>query len=184
MDNGASSYRRFLDGDDNGLAELIRIYNGGLTLYLNSFVGNLSIADELSEDTFVKIGVKRPRYSGKSSFKTWLYAIGRNIAIDYMRKNPKQETISMGNCVGLADEKTIEKEYLKEEQFIILYKAMGNLKAEYRQVLWLIYFEEMTAKEAAKVMKKSLHNVEVLVGRARQSLKSELKKEGYHDENL
>ena len=82
MDNGASSYRRFLDGDDTGLAEIIRSYNDGLTLYLNSLVNNLSVADELSEDTFVKIGVKRPHFSGKSSFKTWLYAIGRNIAID------------------------------------------------------------------------------------------------------
>lgn len=57
MDNGASSYRRFLDGDDNGLVEIIRSYNDGLTLYLNSFVHNLSVADELSEDVFVKIGV-------------------------------------------------------------------------------------------------------------------------------
>jgi DNA-directed RNA polymerase specialized sigma24 family protein len=93
MDNGASSYRRFLDGDDEGLAEIIKIYNAGLTLYLNSFVNNLSVADELSEDTFVKIGVKKPHFSGKSSFKTWLFAIGRNIAVDYIRKTSNTTTI-------------------------------------------------------------------------------------------
>lgn len=86
MEDGASSYRRFLDGDDSGFVEIVRVYNDGLILYLNSFVGNISVADELSEDVFVKLGVKRPRYTGKSSFKTWLYAIGRNAAIDYIRK--------------------------------------------------------------------------------------------------
>ena len=184
MDNGASSYRRFLDGDDNGLAEIIRTYNDGLTLYINSFVGNLSAADALSEDTFVKIGVKRPHYSGRASFKTWLYAIGRNMAMDHLRKNPKQETIPAEECAEVTDGETMETAYLKKEQRIILYRAMAKLKADYRQVLWLIYFEEMTAAEAAKVMKKSPHGVEVLVSRARQSLKAELDREGYHDENL
>lgn len=184
MDNGASSYHRFLNGDDNGLAEIIKSYNDGLTLFLNSFVNNLSVADELSEDTFVKIGLKKPRFSGNSSFKTWLYAIGRNVAIDFIRKSPNHANISIDDCAEQADEETIEKEFLKEEQKIILHKAMNKLKPEYRQVLWLTYFEEMSAKETAKVMKKSVHSIENLVSRARQSLKSELKQEGFVYENL
>ena len=51
MDNGASSYRRFLDGDDSGLAELVRDYKDGLILYLNGFVQNMHTAEELMEDT-------------------------------------------------------------------------------------------------------------------------------------
>lgn len=93
MDRGAASYRRFLDGDDEGFVEIVRVYNDGLILYLNSFVNNISVADELAEDAFVKLGVKKPRYTGKSSFKTWLYAIGRNVAIDYIRKNAKKRSI-------------------------------------------------------------------------------------------
>ena len=93
MDHGAASYRRFLDGDDEGFVEIVRVYNDGLILYLNSFVNNISVADELAEDAFVKLGVKKPRYTGKSSFKTWLYAIGRNVAIDYIRKNAKKRSI-------------------------------------------------------------------------------------------
>ena len=67
MDNGASSYRRFLDGDDNGFVEIVRDYKDGLILFLDSFVRNLSIAEDLAEDTFVKLGIKKPRSSGKSS---------------------------------------------------------------------------------------------------------------------
>ena len=47
MDNGASSYRRVLDGDDKGLEEIVRDYKDGLILYLNSYVSNISIAEEL-----------------------------------------------------------------------------------------------------------------------------------------
>lgn len=61
---------------------------------------------------------------------------------------------------------------------------MRQLKPEYRQILWLIYFEEFSHKEAAKIMKKSVHNIETLVYRARRALRSELDKEGFVYENL
>ena len=55
MDNGASSYRRFLDGDDKGLAEIVRDYSDGLILYLNGIVNNISVAEELMEETLFNI---------------------------------------------------------------------------------------------------------------------------------
>ena len=89
MDNGASSYRRFLEGDENGIVEIIRDYKDGLILYLNGFTLNVCIAEELMEETFVKLVVKKPKFSARYSFKTWLYTIGRNVAIDYLRRNSK-----------------------------------------------------------------------------------------------
>ena len=86
MDNGASSYRRFLAGDDNGLADIIRAYRDGLIFYLNGFVNNIHTAEDLAEDVFIKIAVKKPRFNERSSFKTWLYAIGRNEAYGAMRR--------------------------------------------------------------------------------------------------
>ena len=81
MDNGASSYRRFLDGDDNGLAEIVRDYSDGLILYLNGIVCNIFVAEDLMEETLYKIITKKPRFNAKYSFKTWLYTIGRNVAM-------------------------------------------------------------------------------------------------------
>ena len=49
MDNGASSYRRFLEGDDNGIVEIIRDYKDGLILFLNQYVNNIYVAEELAE---------------------------------------------------------------------------------------------------------------------------------------
>lgn len=180
MDKGADSYRRFLAGNENGLIDIIRDYKDGLILYLNSFVNNLNIAEELAEETFVRIGIRKPRDKGKGSFKTWLYTIGRNIAIDYIRRNSKKNEVDMDECYSLCtEEESLEILYIQEEQKIIVHRALRKLKLEYRQILWLIYFEGFSNKEAAQVMKKSVHGIETLVYRARQALKKELEKEGF-----
>ena len=70
MDNGASSYRRFLAGDDEGLADIIRTYRDGLIFYLNGFVNDIHTAEDLAEDVLVKLAVKKPAFREKSSFKT------------------------------------------------------------------------------------------------------------------
>jgi RNA polymerase sigma-70 factor (ECF subfamily) len=179
MDNGAISYQRFCDnGDDTGLDEIITGYSDGLMLYLRSIVGNIHIAEELTEDTFVLLGTRKPRYRGKSSFKTWLYTIGRNIAIDYLRKNTGHTGISIEDSPELiSDEETVEAAYIKKEQQIIIHKAMRKLSPEYQQVLWLVYFEDMSNKEAAKVMNKTVRSIESILYRARKSLRLQLETE-------
>ncbi len=179
MDNGASSYRRFLDGDDNGLVMIIKDYKDGLILYLNSFVFNLTAAEELAEDTFVKIAVKKPRFKGNSSFKTWLYAIGRNVALDYLRRHKTQ--LSLEECGEI---QFFEQEYIKVERKLTVRKALNQLKAEYRQIIWLVYFEDFSTKEAAEIMKRSVHSIETLLYRARQDLRAVLEMEGLEYEDL
>ncbi len=185
MDNGASSYRRFLDGDDSGFVEVIRDYKDGLIFYLNGFVRNLHIAEELAEDTFVKIVTRKPRFTGKSSFKTWLYVIGRNVALDYLKKHSKHKLIPIDEIQEMTDEEAdFENEFLREERKVTVHRAMCRLKSEYRQILWLTYFEGFSNKEAAAVMKKKVHNIETLVSRARKALKEELEKEDFVYEEL
>ena len=104
MDNGASSYRRFLEGDENGIVEIIRDYKDGLILYLNGFTQNVCIAEELMEETFVKLVVKKPKFSARYSFKTWLYTIGRNTAIDYLRRHSKSANMSTEEIQNILSE--------------------------------------------------------------------------------
>lgn len=185
MDNGAESYRRYIDGDDNGLVELIRDYKDGLTLYLTGITGSLSLAEELMEETFFKLAVKKPRFSGKSSFKTWLYAIGRNAAIDALRKSSRFSSSPAEAHTELPDERSsIEQNYIREEQKLILHRAIETLSSDYRQVLYLTFFEELSNSEAAKIMKKSNRQIENLLYRAKLALKSKLEKEGFEYERL
>lgn len=185
MDNGASSYRRFLDGDDKGLSEIVRDYRDGLILYLNGIVNNISTAEELMEETFFKIITKKPKFNAKYSFKTWLYTIGRNVAIDYLRHNAKQSDTAFDDLENyIRDEYDLEKLYIIEERKITVHRALRKLNTEYRQVLWLLYFDGLSNVEAAIVMKKSSRQMKNLVYRAKSALKSELDKEGFVYEEL
>ena len=185
MDNGASSYRRYLDGDDTGLTDIIRIYKDGLTLYINGYTDNIFTAEELMEETFFKLATKKPHFSTGSSFKTWLYTIARNVTLDYLRKNSKIADSPIEDFENyLAEESDVEKTYLIKEQKILLHRAMRELKSEYFQVLYLVYFEDFTNAEIAKIMKKNKRQVENLIYRAKTTLRSELEKEGFEYENL
>lgn len=186
MDNGASSYRRFLDGDDNGITEIVENYKDGLILYLNGYVKNIFVAEELTEDTFFRLMIKKPKYSGKSTFKSWLYAIGRNVAVDYIRHNSKILNVPIDYVENyLIEEQGLEQSYIKEEDKLIVNKVLNELIPEYRNVLWLTYFEEFSNKETAIILKKTERQIKNLLYRARKVLKSKLEKEGFeYDEKF
>ena len=185
MDNGASSYRRFLEGDDTGIIEIVNDYKDGLILYLNGYVNNLYVAEELTEDTFFRLITKKPRYSGKSTFKSWLYAIGRNTAVDSIRRNSRQLNTPIEDMENyLSEEESLEKSYIKDERKIAVHKAFSALNRDYKNILWLVYFEDFTNKDAAVILRKNDRQIKNLLYRAKQALKTELEKEGFIYEEL
>ena len=184
MELEMDSYQRFLSGDESGLAEIICTYKDGLILYLNGYVNDLSTAEELTEETFVKLILKRPQFSKRCAFKTWLYAIGRNTALDHLRRSKKPE-VSLEEYPQLGDEEeSLEHACIQQEDKRMLHQCMKKLKQEYRQVLWLAYFEGFTYPEIGRILRKTTHNVETMAYRARLALKKILTEEGYVYENL
>ena len=144
-------------------------------------VHDIHIAEELTEDTFVR----RPADKGSGSFKTWLYTMGRNRAIDYLRHSKRRQELNLDACAdSTAALHTVEELYFREEKRRIVHRALKRLRPDYQQVLWLIYFEDFSCKQAAAVMKKKVHAVEMMASRARKALSEELRKEGYTRENL
>lgn len=184
MDNGACSYRRFRQGDKDAVAEIIHDYKDGLILYLYRFTGDILLAEELAEDTFVRIYARKPAFSGKSSFKTWLYSIGRHVALDHIKKHRLRTSASLDECRGLADAEDLERSYIRKEQSQQVRQAMSGLKCEYRQVLWLMLLEDFSTAETARIMGKSKKQIGNLVYRAKKALRTELEKEGFCYEEL
>lgn len=182
MDNGASSYRRFLDGERDGMADIICEYREGLTLYLYRFTNDLGTAEEIAEDTFVKLCTKKPRFSGKSSFKTWLYAIGRNCALNYMKRRRFLSDTPLHEYTGISDGTDIEAQYIEKEQGVQVQNAVKKLRPEYQQVLYLLYNEEFSTEETARIMHKSKKQIGNLIYRAKNALRKELGKEGFGDD--
>ena len=185
MDTGAEEYRRYLEGDDSGIAQLIRIYRDGLILYLGGFTADMGIAEELMEDTFVKLAVKKPKFNGKSSFKTWLYAIARNMALDWLRRGGKRRETDTEIPEDIPDG-TAQPElyYLNQERNETLRRALSRLNPDYGSVLYLSYFEGFSNEEIKTVMNKSGRQVENLLYRAKRALKTQLEKEGFVYEEL
>ena len=174
-------YRRYLQkGCSDDLRVLLERHREGLTLFLNGYVHNLEDAEELMMDAFAVAASGTAKFRGSSSFKTWLYAIGRNQAMHHLRKNrlrlvPIEEEIE---APGEAPDLGI----LREERNRELYLAMARLTPEYRQVLYLLYFEEMDHEQIADVMGKNRKQVYNLADRGRAALRKELELRGISTE--
>ena len=184
MDNGASSYRRFLEGDRNSFTELVTEYWDGLTLYLNSFAESIAEAEEFSEETFLKLYTDRPEFSGKSSFKTWLFSVGRNTAYHIIRKRRKIQESPLDDFYDISDREDIEKNHIAAESKKHLLRTMEKLNGDYRQVLYLVYFENFSNTETAVIMRKNERQIRNLLYRAKAALKILLEKEGFDHEEL
>ena len=127
MDYGASSYRRFLAGDDSELAEVIRLYKDGLMFYINGYVHDISMAQDLTEDVFFKLAVKKPHFREEALFKTWLYTIGRNLALNRLKKLSRHKECSTEALEISSEEELLEERCLKNERNVCLYRAMAQL---------------------------------------------------------
>lgn len=185
MNNGEVNYRRFLDGDDQGIVEIIKEYKDALILFINRYVHNISVAEDLAEDVFFCLVIKKPKFSPKHSFKTWLFTIGRNRALNALRKKSKYTALFHNNSQGLEkDRQDLENSYIKEQEKLVLHQAIQQLLPQYSEVLYLAYFELLSIPEIADVTKKSVKQVSNLLYRAKSALKEILEKEGFEYEEL
>ena len=177
MDNGESSYRRFLNGDERAFSEIIELHKDNLIFFINRYVRNIAVAEELAEDVFAELLIHKKRYNFKTSLKTYIFTIGRNKAVSYVRKCVRHPECAYEYIENESDRRSLEDEFIQKERERELHKALDKLNENYRTVLHLIYFEEMSYTNAAKVMKKNTKQIENLVYRARNTLKKELEKE-------
>ena len=184
MDNGASSYRRFLKGDTNAIIDIISDYREGLVLFINSFINDFCTAEEIAEDVFVKICADKPRFSEKCSFKTWLFTLGKNAALNSIKKRSRYSEVSIDEFYNIADKENIECNYIRDEDKRHLLKALEKLNSDYRQVLYLVYFENFSNTETAKIMGKSERQIRNLLYRSKESLRNTLEKEGFRYEGI
>lgn len=182
MDKGAEYYRLFLDGNNEGIEKIILEYRAGLQMFLLALTGDMPLAEEMTQETFVKIFTVHPPFYAKASFRTWLYTVGRNLTLSELKRRARispledrpESEVSSGDCP--------EAQYLQTERQRALHAALGKLPPDYAEVLWLTYFEELPSKEIARIMKKSVHSVDVTRARAKERLKTQLRKDGFTDE--
>ena len=177
--DGASSYHRFLKGDNSALGELVTQYNKSLVFFLAGILKNLHSAEDAAADAFVEILVKRPRLKDEGAFRAYLFRAGRNKAVDLLRRQRRFSIGALEEAEGCDEGPDLEALMLKDERSERLHKAIKALPSDYRDVLHLLYFEEMSYADASGAMKKSVKQVTNLAYRAKAALRTALEKEGF-----
>lgn len=175
-DCGQKYYNDFLNGDSLGFESIVRKYRDNLILFIQQYVCDFSIAEDISQDVFVKLYVKKPHFSPKASFKTWLYTIAKREAINYLRKRKVQDDVELS--ILRNDENDYLESILADEKTKTLYNALDQLHSEYRLVLYLYYFEDLSVNDIAILMKRRTKQISDMLYNAKKSLQSIILKGG------
>lgn len=171
-------YQAFLNGDQVAFEELVIAHKNQLIFFINQIVHNITIAEDIAQDAFVEVLIHKDRYNYSTGFRTYLLTIGRNKAVDYIRKNKRYVlTMEQEETASEADE--LEQTVLLSERQRMLYDALKELKTEYQQIITLVDLEGQSYAQAAQVMDKSEGQIKVLVHRARKRLGKELERKGF-----
>lgn len=173
-------YRRFLsEGDSDALGILFEKYRDGLILFLCGIVGNAEDAEELMMDTFAVLVSGTARYTEKkeASFKTWLFAVAKNQARYHLRKKSRFPVSDVDVERDIKDvEDHPEAQLIQDESRVELYSALDKINPEYRQVLYLMYFEDMKPEQISRIIKKNVKQTYNLAARGKTALRKELER--------
>ena len=184
MEQDASSYRRFLEGDESAFAEILTEFRDPVTFLIQRYVRDICAAEDIAADVFMDLIVHPRRYNFRSSLRTYLFMVARSRAIDWLRHKKRHETVTLEDAESLlADETDLEEQVLKNEQKRRLHAAIAELPEDQQVAVHLVYFEELSYADAARIMKKSTKQIDNLLCRAKASLKSLLSEEVTQDES-
>lgn len=178
METDEALFRLFLEGDENGLRELMERRGDALTLYINGCIHDIHEAEDLMIEAFARVVYKRPNLS-EGCFKAYLYKTARHLALRCACVKKAHPAFSLENmdsepeCAALTE--TVAQ---TAERNRILRMCMTQLQPDYREALYLVFFEEMSYSQAASVMGKSEKQVDNLLQRGKKCLRTSLEKEG------
>lgn len=166
-------YQDFLNGDNLGFERLVLRYKDALIYFIHRYIKDITMAEDLAQDAFVEVFVHKERYRSNTSFKTYLYTIGRNKAVDYIRKNSRLLFVDEYPDAQ-AEELELTERVIREEEKKRLHLAIQDLKKEYQAAITLVDLEEMSYAEAARILNKTESQMKILIYRARKSLAKKL----------
>ena len=174
----------FQSGSKSAFETLMQHYYSRVLNFIFRFVANKELAEDLTQEVFVRVYKFGPRYKPKSKFQTWLYTIAKNICLNELRKNRDlieslDEPAQIGNEDGpkqIADpegSRADEKLFLKERALIIR-QAINELPENQRLAVILRRYENFSYAEIAETIGVSGKAVKSLLSRAKVNLKRRL----------
>ena len=147
-----------------------------LRRYLERLAGDKATAEDLLQETLVKIDRGMPAFEGRSSVKTWAFSIASRVATDHFRRPASKARIV--DFSGVADpeapDSEIEDQLVIDEMSACVRDVIDSLPGDYRTALVLHDLEGLTAAQVADVADCSLATAKIRIHRARRRLKDAL----------
>jgi RNA polymerase sigma-70 factor (ECF subfamily) len=175
------------EGREDAYRELIRRYERPVYSLIYRMVRDNETAEDLAQETFIKVLNHIDRYRPEFKFSSWLFKIANNITIDHLRRR-QLDTISIEGApdavtgesmratavtVKSAGESPLE-ELESKELGASIEKAIAKLRPEYRACIILRHVEDYSYDEIAEIVKLPLGTVKTYIHRARQELREYL----------
>jgi RNA polymerase sigma-70 factor (ECF subfamily) len=166
------------EGDTNAFAVLVDRYKDMVFTLSLKMLKDREEAEEVSQDTFLKIYKSLSKFNGESKFSTWIYKVAFNTCLDRLKKNKRsqpvaamdafteQEAISLTNVLDSIEER---------ERKQVIQDCLHCLPGEDSFLLTLYYFEEQSLEEIANIIGINPNNVKIRLYRSRKKLTALLK---------
>jgi RNA polymerase sigma-70 factor (ECF subfamily) len=163
------------------LDHLIELYQHRLLRYLLFLTGKREVAEDLFQETWMRVLLRGAQYNGKARFDTWLFTIARNLVIDLSRKRTMASLDEMSE--GGEDERPFEiatsapsplEQFQSREDCAEVGEVLLKLEPAYREVLVLRFYEELSLEEIATVTKAPLSTVKSRLYRGLAALKPQM----------
>ncbi|MGD9678192.1 MAG: RNA polymerase sigma factor SigW [Vulcanibacillus sp.] len=171
-------------GDSLAFTELINKYKDKIYYLGYRMLGNKEEAEDICQETFIRVYSNLNKYDSKHKFSTWVYKIATNLCIDRIRKN-KQKIYSLDNNYNSEDElngysKLPDKKIMPEDQLILdeknyyIQQSFNNLPVKYRTIMILRYIDELPLQEICNIVELPLTTVKTRLHRGREYMRKSL----------
>jgi len=173
--------KRFQMGDENAFEEIVNRYSNRLLNFAYRFVFNREEAEDIVQDTFLKVYQNRHAYREIAKFSTWIYTITGNLAKTILRKHRNRKLFYFSR-LGPEDkdmefpsddrgpETQIESQFDEKE----IHKAIAKLPEQFRVIIVLRDIQELSYEEISNIIDVPLGTVKSRINRARIRLQEEL----------
>ncbi len=163
------------------IEELAKDLSGPLLRYLTRFVGDRDLAEDLLQETLIRIARGLPGFEGRSELKTWAFSIATRVAADHFRQPQNRvRIIAVEESADLPvaePSPSIEQRVVIDEMNVCVRRVIDSLPEDYRAALVLHDLEGLTAAQTAEICGCSLPTAKIRVHRARLRLKEALRQE-------
>ncbi len=160
-----------LDGNDEAFEHLFNRYRDSIRrLFVQRLGGAADDADDLLQETFIKVYLNIHRYDTSYTFGQWLYTIARNTFIDFTRKRQSDLSIDDRLSSPAATTPTPEESIINSQQRIQIEHYLDSLSDRYRQLFKLRFLDEYSYEEIAEKLQLPMGTVKTQIHRAREKM--------------